>query len=203
VFEVTLLEVARGYAVLAADGVRPILRTYREVRDAEGQVLERKPLRFERVFQPGETYLVTSLLEGVVDRGTGRGLRRLGIRGPVAGKTGTTSGFRDAWFVAYLPDLLVATWVGFDDGRSLGVPGAVAALPIVADFILAARGPEGWAPFAAPPGVVRVASDPSAARGEGSAFAGESEIFLAGTEPADRVGETPVERALTWLRDRL
>ncbi len=203
VFEMTLLEVARAYAVLAADGVRPILRTYREVRDAQAQVLERKPLRFERVFQPEETYLVTSLLEGVVERGTGRGLRRLGIRGPVAGKTGTTSGFRDAWFVAYLPDLLVATWVGFDDGRSLSVPGAVAALPIVADFLLAARGPEGWSPFAPPPGVVRVAADPAAGRAEESGFAGEPEIFLAGTEPEHRVVETPVKRALSWLRNRL
>jgi penicillin-binding protein 1B len=203
VFEMTLLEVARAYSVLAADGVRPTLRTYREVRDEQGQVLERKPLRFERVFEPEECYLVTSLLEGVVDRGTGRGLRRLGIRGPAAGKTGTTSGFRDAWFVTYLPDLLVATWVGFDDGRSLGVPGAVAALPIAADFLLAARGPEGWAPFSPPPGVVRVAYDPDAARDGGPGFVGASEIFLAGTEPRRRVGETPVRRALIWLRDRL
>jgi penicillin-binding protein 1B len=203
VFEVTLLEVARGYAVLAANGVRPTLRTYREVRDAQAQVLERRPLRFERVFRPEEVYLVTSLLEGVVDRGTGRGLRRLGIRGPVAGKTGTTSGFRDAWFVAYLPDLLAAAWVGFDDGKSLDVPGAVAALPIVADFLLAAKGPEGWASFVPPPGVVRVASDPAVARADGSGFAGEAEIFLSGTEPAHRTVETPVKRALTWLRDRL
>jgi penicillin-binding protein 1B len=203
VFEVTLLEVARAYAVLAAEGVRPTVRTYRQVQDQEGTVLERQPLQFERVFDADEVYLVTSVLQGVVDRGTGRAVRRLGVHGPVAGKTGTTSAYRDAWFVGYTPDLLVAVWIGFDDGRSLDVPGSVAALPVVADFLLSVLGPEGWRSFDPPPGIVRVAYEPdSGPQGNGGSFWGP-ESFLDGTEPVRRSSETPVERALGWLRDRL
>jgi penicillin-binding protein 1B len=203
VSEVTLLEIARTYAVLAADGVRPTLRSYAEVLDPEGRVLQRTPIRFERVFSRSETYLVTSLLEGVVDRGTGRGLRRLGFTGPVAAKTGTTNDFRDAWFVAYLRDLLVAAWVGFDDGRSLGVPGSVAALPLVGDFLLEALGPEGRGPFARPPEVTRVAVHSPSGLRAGLGCAGQPEVFLSGTEPTLSCGESPVERLLSWLRGRL
>ena len=64
-----------------------------------------------------------------MNRGTGHPLRALGYRGPVAGKTGTTNDGRDAWFVGYTPELVAAVWVGFDDGRPLGLTGARAALP--------------------------------------------------------------------------
>ena len=191
-FEVTLLEAARVYAVLAAEGLRPELRSYVEVLDADGRILEHKPLEFARVFTPEETYLVTTLLEGAVDRGTARALRRLGFRGPIAAKTGTTSSFRDAWFVAYLPDFLVSVWVGFDDGRSLGVPGSVAALPIACDFLLATVGPEGSGPFVRPSGVVEASVDLPGR---------ERELFLAGTEPRDGV-RGPLRRLFDWLGER-
>jgi penicillin-binding protein 1B len=192
VFEVTLLEAARAYAVLAAEGLRPHLRSYVEVLDAEGQILEHKPLGLGRVFTPEETYLVTSLLEGAVDRGTARAIRRMGFEGPIAAKTGTTSSYRDAWFIAYLPDLLVGVWVGFDDGRSLGVPGSVAALPIAADFLLTAVGPEGRGPFTRPAGVVETTVElPGRDR----------EFFLSGTEPGPQ-GPNPLRRLFDWFGKR-
>ncbi|MEE8557428.1 MAG: PBP1A family penicillin-binding protein [Myxococcota bacterium] len=203
VSEVTLLGIARAYAVLAAGGVRPVLRSYREVLDVQGNVVKRTPLRFERVFSREETYLVTSLLEGVIERGTGRGLRARGFLGPVAGKTGTTSGFRDAWFVAYIPDLLVAAWVGFDDGQSLEVPGSVAALPLVADFLLDAVGPEGRGGFARPPGVTRVSVDPHTGLLAGGGCPGTPEVFLAGTAPTLSCSPGAVERLIGWMRKRL
>ena len=192
VFEVTLLEAARAYAVLAAEGLRPELRSYVEVLDEEGEILEHKPLEFSRVFTPEETYLVTSILEGAVDRGTARGLRRMGFEGPIAAKTGTTSSYRDAWFLAYVPGLLIGVWVGFDDGRSIRAPGSVAALPIAAEFLLEAVGPEGRGPFVRPSGVVEAEVDlPTRSR----------EYFLAGTEPdPERTG--PIQRLFDWLGRR-
>jgi penicillin-binding protein 1B len=203
VFEVTLLEAARAYAVFATAGVRPTLRTYAEVMDAEGTVLERQSLDFERVFTPEETYLVTSALEGVVDRGTGRGLRRLGFDGAVAAKTGTTSAYRDAWFVAYVPDLLVAAWVGFDDERSHDMPGSVAALPMVAEFLLNTVGPEGRGDLPRPPGIVMAAvAAPPGPLGEVVDHPLQVEFFLPGTEPRTE-GEGGVRRIVDWLRGRL
>jgi penicillin-binding protein 1B len=202
-FEVTLLEMTRAYAVLAADGVLPTLRGYVDVVDAEGEVLDRKAIHFDRKFDPEETYLVTSALRGAVDRGTGQSLRRLGFTGPVAGKTGTSNDFRDAWFIGYTPDLLVGVWVGFDDGASLGVPGSVAALPIFADFAIDALGPEGRAPFLEPAGLERVSIDPGTDRRAGR---GEPELFLAGSAPEEgreSRPEAPVDRFFGWLRDRL
>jgi penicillin-binding protein 1A len=88
------------------------------------------PVARERVISPQDAYIMTHLLEGVVQHGTGQGAKRLGR--PVAGKTGTSSDFMDAWFIGYTPSLLASVWVGFDDKSSLGPSetGARAALPI-------------------------------------------------------------------------
>jgi membrane carboxypeptidase/penicillin-binding protein len=80
-------------------------------------------------------YLMNSALRGVMERGTGASARRLGFKGLAAGKTGTTSDYRDAWFVGYTPDLLALTWVGFDDTKSTELTGAKAALPIWTHFM--------------------------------------------------------------------
>jgi membrane carboxypeptidase/penicillin-binding protein len=121
---------------------------------------------------PAVAYLVTSALQGVVERGTGRGLRGWGVHGPVAGKTGTTNDTKDAWFVGYTPQLVVGVWVGFDDGLSLGLSGAGAALPIVAEF-LRAVGADDADDFLVPDGVQ------FAHAGAGCA----QEAFLEGTVP--------------------
>ncbi len=97
-FELTVVEAARAYAALAAAGSLPVLRSYTDVVHSDGRVLEAQPRKAEQVFDPAEVYLVTSALEGVVERGTGASLRSLGFRGDIAGKTGTSSDFRDAWF---------------------------------------------------------------------------------------------------------
>ncbi|MCB2185452.1 MAG: PBP1A family penicillin-binding protein [Deltaproteobacteria bacterium] len=133
--EVTPLELARAYAALAAGGVLPLPLAVRQVGSPAGQELLRRPVRKEQVASPAQTYVLSALLRGVVERGTAQGLRRLGITAPVAGKTGTTSDYRDAWFVGYTPDLLALVWVGFDDGRPLGRTGGQAALPIWASLV--------------------------------------------------------------------
>ncbi len=185
-FEISPLEVAQAYAVLASGGMRIQTRPYTRVVGIDGRELAAQPIVSERAFDPAEVSLVTSALEGAVERGTGRGLRKFGFRGPVAGKTGTTNDFRDAWFVGYTPELVIAVWVGFDDGRSLDLTGASVALPIFARFIIGALGRDGGEPFETPAGVEFVSVNQDS--GLRSAFGcwGEREVFLTGTAPKER-----------------
>src|SRR2546430_15234644 len=102
---------------------------------------------------PAEAYVMTSLLEGVIEEGTASSLRGLSSAGTMAGKTGTTNDGRDAWFVGYTPTLLALVWVGFDNGEAHGLSGAQAALPIWADFMRLALYAYPTPSFAVPAGV--------------------------------------------------
>ena len=138
-FEVTPIELAAAYAAFASGGERIRPTGLRAVVDREGGVSQP---RVERApgLQPDEAFLITHLLKGVIDRGTGASARALGVEGPVAGKTGTTNEGRDTWFVGYTPRLIALVWVGFDQRDVLRLSGAQAALPIWADFMRTALG---------------------------------------------------------------
>jgi len=183
--EVTPLELARAYGVFATGGLLAETRTIRGVRRGDDAVHEMEIARPDRVADPAETYLVTSALEGAVARGTGRGLNGLGHRDGIAGKSGTSSDWRDAWFVAYTPVLVVAAWVGYDDGRSLRLTGSRAALPIVARFLREALRRTGGEQFEVPDGIEFAYVGTN--RGWwGWECSGEPEVFLEGTAPEDR-----------------
>jgi len=154
-FEVSLMSMTRAYAVLASGGYKRTTRTWTQVTTAEGKSLAKQTTRRKRVFGPEEIYLVTSALEGAVERGTAKTVREYGYRGPLAAKTGSSDDYRDGWFIGYTPELAVGVWVGFDDEGSLGLPGARTALPIFTRFIKSALGSRGGARFQAPPGVAR------------------------------------------------
>jgi penicillin-binding protein 1B len=152
--------------------------------DRDSHTLERQPVRFERVLDAGTAFLVTSLLEGVVERGTGQGVRAAGITGPVAAKTGTSNDERDAWFVGFTPELAVVVWIGFDDSRSTGLPASQLALPVWARFVREATGGRVRGAFLPPPEVVSVEVDPlTGARALAGCPAHQPEWFLQGTEP--------------------
>jgi penicillin-binding protein 1B len=182
-FEVSLLAMTRAYGVLAAGGVRSASRSWTAVTRADGERLAGQGPSRQRVFGREEVYLVTSALEGAVDRGTGKSVRALGYRGPLAGKTGSSDEYRDGWFIGYTPEIVVGVWVGFDDEESLGLSGAYTALPIFTRFLTAALGPRGGAYFSPPPGVERetvlalTGSDAAASCRE------VSDWFLPGTAP--------------------
>jgi penicillin-binding protein 1B len=185
VSEVSPLELTRAYGVFAAGGkladTRAILGVAHEGHDLRAT----SPARVRGVADPAEAYLVTSGLEGAVARGTGRGLNGLGHRDGLAGKSGTSSDWRDGWFVAYTPALAVGVWVGYDDGRSLGLTGSRTALPIVARFLREALRQTRGETFAVPDGVefAYVGVD----RGWwGWECGGEPEAFLEGTAPEER-----------------
>ena len=134
-FEVTPLELAAAYAPFANGGDRVTATVLRAVADREGSVIERTRTAPVPTIAPEEAFLLTHLLAGVIDHGTGAPARLLGIQGPVAGKTGTTNEGRDAWFVGYTSRLIVLVWVGFDERDVMRLSGAQAALPIWADFM--------------------------------------------------------------------
>ena len=194
---VTLLELVRAYGVFATGGDLAASRAVLARRPLGGSAVEAPEPAVTRVVDPAAAYLVTSALEGVVTRGTGRALDVGGRFGAIAGKTGTSNDWRDAWFVAYSSSLVVGVWVGFDDGRSLRMTGATAALPIVAEFLAQATPDDESGSFPMPDGVAtaHVARGTSDWDGE----CGTREVFLAGTEPEDEPCE---DEAPEWRLDR-
>lgn len=182
--DVTPLELARAYATFASGGVRTQTRFFDDLTDASGRTLAHGDVSSEVVLDPGVSFLAVSLLEGVVDRGTARALRTAGIRGPVAGKTGTSNDSKDAWFVGFTPDLVAVVWVGFDEPRDMKLPAAQLAVPIWLRFLKDATGGVVAGAFEPPPDVHRLEIDPVTGA---VALAGcprrASEYFLDGTEP--------------------
>lgn len=186
--EVSPLELARAYSSLINSGIQPDILSLRDVVNADGTTLERFRMESKSGISPEAAYLTINLMQGVVERGTGRGVRRYGITQDIGAKTGTTSDYRDAWFVGFSPDLLGLVWVGFDDNFSTHLTGSQSALPIWAEIMkeaLAARSPK---KFVDPPGVVRVSLDRSSKKIATVLCPNDmvmSEVFLAGTEPTD------------------
>jgi penicillin-binding protein 1A len=180
--DVSMLELVSAFGVFANGGewVKPIF--IRKIATTKGEVLEENdpyieleekeekdeegeplgkaspPLK-ERVISPQHSFLMTHLMEGVVQHGTGQRAKVLGR--PVAGKTGTSSDYSDAWFVGYSPSLLAAVWVGYDDKTSIGKneTGARAALPIWISFMESALRDTPAEKFKVPPGITLVKVD--------------------------------------------
>ncbi len=128
--DVTLLELTAAYAALGNQGVRMEPIAVRYVTDSQGRLVEENIPQGREAAQPAAAYVLTQMLRGAVERGTAVTARTLGR--PIAGKTGTTNDFSNAWFVGYTPSLAAGVWIGYDRIRSLGhdETGARAALPI-------------------------------------------------------------------------
>ncbi len=146
-----------------------------------------------QVISPETSYVITNLLQSVVNSGTGQSARALGR--PVAGKTGTTNDMKDAWFVGYVPQLVAGVWVGYDHERSLGAGGSggQAAAPIWTDFMQRALANTPVKTFQPPPDVTFAVINPKtgllARPGTANSV---RECFIAGTEPKSYDVETPV-----------
>lgn len=190
--EVSPLEIATVYSTFANGGLRPTPRSFIGLLDDRGVGQEQWPLAgARRVLDPGTAYLTTSLLEGVVDRGTGAGIRARGLRGPIAGKTGTTDDEYDLWFVGFTPEMVVVVWVGYDEPREIGVPSSRGALPIWADFLAEVSGDRVRGAFARPGSVQRVEIDPkNGARALSGCRDHRPEFFLEGTVPEETCPRT-------------
>jgi len=204
-----LINLVRGYAAFVNGGKRVTPTLLDRVQDRYGRTLYRNDQRAcvgcqaddwngeeppvladmrKQVLDPIVAYQVTHMMEGVVERGTGR--RALRIGKPVAGKTGTTDDYRDAIFVGFSPDLVVGVRIGFDDNRSLGEgeAGGSLAAPVFTEFMEKALEKEPATPFRIPPGVrlVKVnAATGAPAPGGGPGVIDEA--FRPGTEPGTNV----------------
>jgi penicillin-binding protein 1A len=180
---VGLLELTSALGVFAAEGRRVEPVSLRSVTDHGGAVLAYYEPAPTEVISRETAYIVTNMLEDVVQSGTGVRARVLGR--PVAGKTGTTNEFADAWFVGYAPNLAVGVWVGFDDRRSLGdrEAGASVALPIWVSFMKEALTQLPVQAFAIPDGIVFAKVDPDTGGLAAPGEAAKVEIFIRDTEP--------------------
>ncbi len=130
-FEVFPVELITAYTALANNGKRVTPIYIRRIEDKQGNILEMALPEQIEVVDEKTAYLVSNLLESVINEGTGRSVRTRGYRWYAAGKTGTTDDFRDAWFIGYNKQMVLGIWVGFDENKSIGrnQSGAVAALP--------------------------------------------------------------------------
>lgn len=180
------MELAAAFATIANQGTYIKPHLFQRITGPDGQVLQQHFPATYSATTPATAYVLTHMMEGVVDRGTAFDLAKLPI--DIAGKTGTTDDFSDAWFVGYTPRYTILTWVGYDVKRSLGsgMSGATAALPIWKD--IAEAGLEnGWIKegetFPVPAGVLkRDVEYYSGLLASGGRTVNEA--FVAGTEPA-------------------
>ena len=214
--ETTLLRMTAAYSMLDNGGKRIKPTLIDRVQDRYGRTIFRHDERDcagckadawneqpepelldnrDEVINPYTAYQITSMLEGVVERGTGQRVRAVGK--PVAGKTGTSNDEKDAWFIGFTPDLTVGVYVGYDNPRPMGrdATGGELASPIVADFFKLALKDKPATPFRVPSGVQLIPIDP--ATGQRAAYGDPNvilEAFKPGEGPAD---ETVVIGATT------
>lgn len=197
--DVTLLELTSAYSVFANGGVRLEPVAILSITDSSGRILSSSDQLPIQAMKPETAFIITNLLKGVVERGTGWKARELGR--PVAGKTGTTNDYRDAWFIGYTPSLVAGVWVGFDDQRSLGpkATGSRAALPVWLDFMKQAHQNQEPVDFSIPNGILFKNVDPrTGLLSTEHCKRSLREAFLPGTEPRKFCEETlPVEEEIT------
>jgi penicillin-binding protein 1A len=191
-YEASPLEMTRAFSAFATDGVLRAPRFVSKITSGGGDEIALLPQPEERVMRPEVAYVITHLLTSVVQEGTG--LRASTLGRPLAGKTGTTNQAKDAWFVGFSTDLVVAVWVGYDDALPLGwgESGARSALPIWVEFMKAATAGKPSTDFPRPEGVIEAAIDPDtgllARYGQANA---KTEVFVRGTEPTEVAPEPP------------
>ncbi len=184
-YVVTPLEMTGGYTIFANGGQYIKPRFILEVKDPAGRVLWHPALVTRTVLDPRISFLVTNLMESVIDHGTGVGVRLRGFNLPCAGKTGTAN---DGWFIGFTSNLLATAWVGYDDDRDLNLAGADSALPIWTDFMkMATLVPpyQNAQPFVQPPGIVTETVNDQGKPVSGSADdpGDHLEYFISGTQP--------------------
>lgn len=209
--ETDLMTLTTAYAMLVNGGKRIEPALIERIQDRHGQTVSRRDNRQcagcqevrwsdqvtpvladerERVIDEARAYQMVSLLEGVVQRGTGRRAQAIGK--PVAGKTGTSNDSRDAWFLGFTPDFAVGVYVGFDAPRPLGKKetGSSAALPIFVEFMQEALEEKPPTPFRVPPGIrlVRIDADSGLLPGPTTERV-ILEAFIPGTEPRETTPE--------------
>jgi penicillin-binding protein 1A len=205
--ETTLLRMATSYCMIANGGRQVRATLIDRIQDRWGRTVWRHDQRIcegckaeawqgqeepeilddrKQIIDPHTAYQMTSILEGVIQRGTAQSLKRLGR--PIAGKTGTTNEEKDAWFLGYSPDLVVGVYIGYDTPRPMGKgqTGGRVAAPVFSDFMKEALADTPPAPFRIPPGIKLVRVDlRTGLRASADDPKSLMEAFKPGEEPDD------------------
>jgi penicillin-binding protein 1B len=183
-YELTPIEVAGAYTAFATMGTRAEPMYVKSVVSAGGNSLEHNTPANKLVLDPRVAFLVDSILEDVLNKGTGAAVRAKGFSLPAAGKTGTS---RDGWFAGFTNNLVCVIWIGFDDNHDLGLSGGATAAPIWADFMLRATTLPGYRdvkPFDRPAGVDSILIDADTLEvATPSCPNTREEVYVAGSEP--------------------
>jgi penicillin-binding protein 1B len=184
-YDASPLEMSGAYTVFANSGTRIDPLMIRSVRDSKGDVVEDFKTNSKPVLDPRVAYVMTTMMEAVVNHGTGFTVRAKGFQTPAAGKTGTS---HDAWFAGYTTNLLCIVWVGYDDYSDLKLSGGTTAAPVWAEFMKRAVALPAYKDakeFAQPSGVIDVSLDKSTnLLSTSSCPDAYSAAFIAGTEPS-------------------
>lgn len=190
-YDATPLDMASAYTIFANQGTHLPPALLRSVRSASGEELKSYQYEGKPVLDPRVAYVMTNMLEAVMNNGTGYEVRRRGFQAPAAGKTGTS---HDGWFAGYTSNLICIVWVGYDDYSDLRLSGAQTAAPIWADFMKKAVALPGYRdtqPFTAPAGVVTLAVDKATNRLSTPACPQTVNVaFIEGTEPKQTCEES-------------
>ncbi len=198
-YEMTPIDVSAAYTPFATNGFRAEPLFLRSVLAADGTVEETAGPRVRAVLDPRVAFLTTSIMQDVINRGTGVTVRSMGFTAEAAGKTGTS---RDGWFAGFTSNLLCVVWVGFDDNRDLGLSGSASAAPIWAEFMkraVALPQYKNTAEFDPPPGVIAEMIDPKSGElANSSCPQSVQEYFIAGSEPTEMCGQQGASPS-NWL----
>jgi penicillin-binding protein 1A len=183
--DMTLLELTSAYGALANQGVWVPPTTIRYVTDAQGKLLEEHVPEGREALSPELSYLMTHMLRGVVERGTGQAAKALGR--PLAAKTGTTNDYSNAWFIGFTPRLATGVWVGYDRPRSLGrdETGSRVAVPIWVTYMAKVLGDAPKEDFPVPERIVLLPVDLDPAN---ECVRPVPMAFVRGTEPIVHCG---------------
>ena len=204
--ETTVMRMTTAYSMFANGGKRVTPTLIDRIQDRYGRTIFKQDQREcrgcdadswknqpepslvdkrEQLLDPMTAYQITSMMEGVVQRGTGTALRDVGK--PVAGKTGTTNDEKDAWFIGFTPEIAVGVYMGYDKPRHIGgrATGGLLAAPVVRDFLKVALANQPAVPFRVPPGIKLIRIDPKSGLRASPGGPAILEGFKPGTAPPD------------------
>ena len=188
---VSPLEMASAFATFATGGIRHEPYWIERVEDSQGRILEEHIVSGRRVLEPNLSYQLVDMMQGVLDRGSGAVVRRLGFKMPAAGKTGTTNSFKDAWFTGFTPTVSTSVWVGFDkelplrDTSGAGITGGRGAAPIWTRFMTQAMEGEPARDFSVPDGIRIEVVDPQTGRTPDSLSREQIQVALTENQSTD------------------
>ncbi|MBP8645371.1 MAG: PBP1A family penicillin-binding protein [Syntrophobacteraceae bacterium] len=196
--DVTLMEMLTAYSSFANLGERVEPTLIDRIYDRNGDLLEARQVRRESVISPQTAYIMTHLLQGVIEEGTGQRAKKLGR--PAAGKTGTTNALKDAWFIGYTPTVLTGVWVGYDDHTiplGKGETGGRAACPIWLYYMEEYLKDEPLLTFPIPSGIMFARVNPATGTVAGPEDSGTVLAAFAGAPPTQtRVARESAESAV-------